>query len=152
MSLLDSFKSSGPDAAPDTGRDSSDFNFDEVKAKFFKSGKGKRKSEPVETDIQPDAKLLNDLFRQENWEEIAALYFNTRFAMTGDDGFLLNREQKAILGATMATSMRLLIKIDPKWISLIVFGVNYVTLIGQKEIEHKANVIHTQGKGSHAVS
>ena len=152
MSILKSLSTAGDvteTAAPVRETDS---DFEAVRAKIFGSGKGKRKK-TTETLTAPetpsdDVKILNELFEKENWEGIASMYFDARFAMTGFEGFLLDEKQKAILGSTMATSMRMLIRLDPKWIALIVFGINYSNIAMRKEIAYRAS----QGKPKDAVS
>ncbi len=81
---------------------------------------------------------IEALYQSENWEEIAALYFNTRYAVTGFKDFLLTDEQKARLAVPLATMMRLLIRLDPRWIALIIFTTNFGGVIAEKEIKWAA--------------
>ena len=99
----------------------------------------RRKSSGVEQQISAAAQQadLEALYQAENWEEIAALYFNTRYAITGFKGFLLTQEQKARLAVPLATMMRLLIRIDPRWIALIIFTANFGGTIAEKEIGYR---------------
>lgn len=76
---------------------------------------------------------IEQLFQGENWEEIAALYFNARFAMTGFEAFLLTPDQKKVLGTTLSTTMKVLLEIDPKYVAMIIFGINMGTFVAEKE-------------------
>jgi hypothetical protein len=77
---------------------------------------------------------LAQLFAGENWEEIAGLYFNARFGVTGWDGFNLTDGQKKTLGLSLASSMKMLLKIDPGYIALLIFTINFGGIIAQKEM------------------
>jgi hypothetical protein len=79
---------------------------------------------------------ITKLFSGENWEELSSLYFNARFATTGYEGFLLSESQKKVLGLSLATSMKLLIKIDPGYLALLVFTTNFGGIIASKELEY----------------
>jgi hypothetical protein len=83
---------------------------------------------------------LDQLFQGEQWEEVAALYPQARFAMTGDDVFQLTDAQRRMLGATMASTMRMLLKIDPRYVALAVFTINYGAIITGMEARHYARV------------
>ncbi len=100
----------------------------------------RRKSSRMEEQIDAAAQQadIEALYQSENWEEIAALYFNTRYAMTGFKEFLLTEEQKARLAVPLATMMRLLIRLDPRWIALIIFSTNFGGVIADKEIRWAA--------------
>jgi hypothetical protein len=134
----------------DTGRDSSAANLAALKAQ---AGKGRRRATKVETALEEQAKAaaLDSLFENENWEEIAALYFNARYALTGWEGFKLSEKQERVLGASMGTCMRLLLAIDPRWVALTIFTVNMGAFITDKELGYR-NALHqaqgTAGKGS----
>jgi hypothetical protein len=91
-----------------------------------------------------NAAQLDALFRDENWQEVAGLYFQARYAMTGWDGFPLTEGQKSILGSTLACSMRALIAIDPKWVALTIFTINFGAVIVQKEVAFKALQIQAE--------
>ncbi len=100
----------------------------------------RRKSSRVEEQIDAAAQHadIEALYQSENWQEIAALYFNTRYAVTGFKDFLLTDEQKARLAVPLATMMRLLIRLDPRWIALIIFTTNFGGVIADKEIRWAA--------------
>ncbi len=100
-----------------------------------RSSKRKRNRIQDELDAEREQAEVAKLFEAENWEEIASLYFNARFAMTGWNGFLLTDNQKAVLGSTMASTMKLLLRIDPAYIAVIVFSVNMSAFIAQREIQ-----------------
>lgn len=76
---------------------------------------------------------IEQLYESEQWEEIGALYFNVRYGTTGFKEFLLEPAQKKRIGASLALMMRILIKLDPKWMALLVFTVNFGTVLGEKE-------------------
>jgi len=60
----------------------------------------------------------------------------TRFAMTGYDGFLLEKSKKAILGTTLGATMKMMLQIDPGYIALTIFLTTFAGIIGEKEIEY----------------
>lgn len=114
-------------------------NFEEVRKRIFgvKGKSSKRKTAEPADESTATEKELAKIFEGENWEEVSALYFNARFAITGWDGFLLTEPQKKTLGLSLATTMKMLLKIDPGYIALIVFTANFGGLIAQKEVVYK---------------
>lgn len=80
---------------------------------------------------------IDKLFDEENWEQLAGLYFKARFALTGWEGFNLSDRESRILTTTMSTAMRVLLKIDPAYIALIVFGANFGGIIASKELAYR---------------
>jgi len=116
-------------------------DFASLKEKIF-GGKNKssvkKKTEKTTEEIPGvSEKELNEIFAGENWEEIAGLYFQARYAITGFDGFMLSPEQKKVLGLSLSKTMKMLLKIDPGYIALVVFSTNFVGLIAQKELTYK---------------
>lgn len=86
---------------------------------------------------------IDALFQAENWETLASLPFDTRYVMTGWAGFRLDNEERKRLAQTTATTMRILLKIDPKYIALAVWGTMYFGTWAAKEAaysgeKHKA--------------
>lgn len=113
-----------------------------------KGSGGKAGASNVQDGLQADREAgLEELYKSENWEEVAALPFNVRQAMTGSDIFKLNKNQKEVLGRSLAASMKLLGIIDPKYVAVVLFGVNLTTIWAEKEIlyalEKKANARRT---------
>lgn len=102
--------------------------------------RGKRGPSPEELEAEERAKLIDELFDGENWEEVAGLYFEARYAWTGWEGFRLNERQKALLGKTLSTAGKTLCKIDPAYIALIVFTANFGGLIVDKELQYRRAV------------
>ena len=122
----------------------SDFvDFKALKSKIFgnrnKTPKVKKQTSPG-GDIEITEKELSELFAGENWEEITSLYFDARYAITGYPGFLLEPEKKKILGLTLGRSMKLLLKIDPGYIALLVFTTTFGGIVAQKEIDYRRAV------------
>ena len=119
--------------------DSGITDFTALRAKIFgdkrKSSKSKRSDSPVEENSTE--KEIEKIFAGENWEEVASLYFNARFALTGWEGFELTIAQKKTLGLSLASCMKMLLKIDPGYIALLVFTANFGGLIAQKEMTYK---------------
>lgn len=101
-----------------------------------KGGNRRPKTEVAQEDAARRA-AIDELFENENWEEIAALYFEVRYAITGFQYFRLEERQKRILGRSMGTCMKLLLDIDPQWVALIVFSVNMGTYITDKELAYR---------------
>jgi hypothetical protein len=124
-------------------------DFEKVKERIFgtrnKSSKSSSSKAGKETPGVSDADI-NALFAGENWEELSALYFNARFSLTGYEGFLLTDAQKKVLGLSLSTSMRLLIKIDPGYLALLVFTTNFSGIIAQKEMSYHLEKKKNAGK------
>ena len=115
-------------------------DFAAVRERIFgtKSKSPKRAKPSAASEETPgiQEKDLEKIFAGENWEEIAGLYFNARFAITGWEGFCLTEGQKKTLGLSLATTMKMLLKIDPGYIALVVFTTNFAGLIGSKELTY----------------
>jgi len=104
----------------------------EFKAKHGIEEKGKRGRKPKSETLQDE--LVKDLYKPSIWQEVSALPFNIRKAMTGDEVFELNKDQKESLGAPLALIMKMLVEIDPKYLALTVFFINLGTIWTEKEI------------------
>jgi hypothetical protein len=102
-------------------------------------GAGRNRATKTQVAQEDAAKqaAIAELFDNENWEEIAALYFEVRYALTGFQYFRLDERQKRVLGRSMGTCMKLLLDIDPQWVALIVFSVNMGTYITDKELAYR---------------
>jgi len=115
-------------------------DFEKVRQRIFgtrnKSTKPPKTKETKETKEVVSDEEITKLFAGENWEELSSLYFNARFATTGYEGFLLSASQKKVLGLSLSTSMKLLIKIDPGYLALLVFTTNFGGIIASKELEY----------------
>jgi hypothetical protein len=137
MSVFDPLDTATPTAGGSPSESPSDFAA--VRQRIFgtknKSSKTKRSDSAAET-IEADE--LAKIFAGENWEEVASLYFNARFAITGWDGFELTTSQKKTLGISLASTMKMLLKIDPGYIALLVFTANFGGLIAQKEMSYRS--------------
>lgn len=120
--------------------DKSSVDFEAVRKRIFGNrdkSSGKRKSPDKQPEETSAEKELEKIFAGENWEEVSSLYFNARYAITGFDGFLLSDAQKKTLGLSLASTMKMLLKIDPGYIALIVFTANFGGIIAQKEMMYK---------------
>ncbi len=82
------------------------------------------------------AQELEDLWTREQWEEISSWYFDIRFVMTGWEGFRLDDKENAKLGLTFAKTMKILLKINPEYIAMILFFGNFSSLITKKEAQY----------------
>jgi len=79
---------------------------------------------------------LEDLWTREQWEEIASWYFDIRFVTTGWEGFRLTPVENAKIGLTFAKTMKVLLKINPEYIAMILFFGNFSSLITKKEAQY----------------
>jgi len=135
MSIFDEVDSSSSEKSVDASESITDF--EAVRKRIF-GGRGKpSKRKPSESPVEETSKDIEKIFAGENWEEVASLYFNARFAITGWEGFQLTDAQKKTLGLSLSTTMKMLLKIDPGYIALIVFTTNFGGLIAQKEMIYK---------------
>lgn len=125
----------GEPTPPTVETDAGASDFEKLREKVFGSrGKpSKRKSAKKEAE-ETTAKQLDEIFASENWEGVASLYFDARFAVTGWEGFLLEPSQKKTLGVSLATCSKMLLKIDPAYVALIVFLANFGGIIATKEM------------------
>lgn len=126
------------DDAPATGggADTGASDLAALKSQARKARGKPSKAEVALADAAQQA-ALDELFENENWEVMASMYFETRFAMTGFQYFRLTEKQERILGKSMGTCMRMLLQIDPQWVALIVFGVNFGTFVADKELTYR---------------
>lgn len=102
------------------------------KTRADKGTKRGRRSAAVATSEVTEAEI-EELFKAENWEQLASLPFDTRYVMTGWEGFRLSDDERKRLAATTAMTMRILLKIDPKYIALTVWGTMYFGTWASKE-------------------
>lgn len=119
--------------------------------KAARQGRNRATKTEVAQQSAADAAVLDELFDNENWEEIAALYFEVRFALTGFEHFRLDERQRRVLGRSMGTCMKLLLKIDPQWVALIVFSVNMGTYVTDKELAYRAFVKMQEARAAEQV-
>jgi len=68
------------------------------------------------------------------------MYFDARYVQTGDEVFRCNEAEETTLGTSLAASARLLLKIDPGYVALVVFLANMGQMITMKEVAHARNV------------
>ena len=120
MGLLDSVRKDS--ASGDDSREGF-VDLSSIKATIQGGRKGAGKkggTAPVEEEgsTVAEEKVLTDLLKPENFEEVAALPFNLRYVTTGHKGFLLSQKQKTVLSTSLVTSIRLLAKIDPRWLAV----------------------------------
>jgi hypothetical protein len=142
MPILNEVVSTDATAGVETPAGTSDFA--SIRERIFgnkKPSSPKVKKATVKDEaLATETEALEKIFAGENWEEVASLYFNARFAITGWDGFELTNPQKKTLGISLATTMKMLLHIDPGYIALIVFTANFGGLIAQKEMTYRSLV------------
>lgn len=111
-------------------------------------GSGKKTEEETPEDriarLAKQSKLLEKLYRSENWRRFASMYFDARFAITGFDGFQLTTEERDELADTISLMVQVVFTIDPKYLVIFMFVANFGGTIAAKEIAY-ANA-RTQGK------
>src|SRR5258708_6387131 len=128
-------------------------SLDALQSELKGGRKRQSKAERLAGEVKAEQELndlLDRLYQRENWEDIAALYFRCRFAFTGFDGFLLTEKEKVRLGESLAMMMRILLRIDPPYVAIIVFSVTFSTTVVTKEMAYRAMVQQLQsGKIRH---
>lgn len=104
-----------------------------------RDGRGRPSKADADAKAEADkkAEAAKVLYNAKTWGPIAGLYFDIRFVTTGFENFLLDKEEKDELGASLALIMQELIQIDPKWAALMVFSVGMTKTIIKKEITWK---------------
>jgi len=96
--------------------------------------RGKRGVGVASTELTQEE--VDALFTAENWKALASLPFDTRYIMTGWEGFRLGEEEANRIAQTTATTMKILLKIDPKYIALAVWGTLYFGTWAAKEAKY----------------
>lgn len=111
----------------------------DLKALHAQARKARNRPTKAQVAIQDADKqaALDELFENENWEVMAEMYFEVRYAMTDFEYFKLTDKQKRVLGKSMGTCMRLLLAIDPQWVALIVFSINFGCYAADKEMAYR---------------
>lgn len=106
----------------------------------LRGNRGKRTSkgerEAANADLQRD---LDKLYTPENWKAIATMYHDARYVSTGHPAFRLSDDTQNSLGVSLAASARLLLKIDPGYIALIIFTSNLGKAIAISEAQYSAS-------------
>lgn len=129
-------KARGSEAAPSgdsPDTDSPDLTSVRSTLRGSRSRASKLEQEARESDLQRE---LDKLYTPENWKRISSLYFDARYVQTGDDLFQLDDGERTTLGTSLAASARLLLKIDPGYIALIIFTANLGQMIAMKETQY----------------
>jgi hypothetical protein len=119
------------------GGDSAADPLDEVQRSLrgtAKKNESRLRAQQQQLEVAQAQADLEKLFSQENFEEVMSVYFNIRFVMTGFEGFQQTDKQKAILGNLAAASAKLLLKINPEYVALVLLGVNFTGQVFEKEI------------------
>lgn len=80
--------------------------------------------------------MLDELYKGENWEEVASLPFNVRKIMTGSEIFNLSKTQKSTLGTSLATMLKTFEIVNPKYVAMSIFFISLSTIWAEKEIEY----------------
>jgi hypothetical protein len=128
-------KKSGEDGTPDSGGSETPDNLASVRSELRKNRVrgGKLEREAASAELQRE---LDKLYTPENWKAIGSMYFDARYVTTGDDLFRLTESEQTTLGTSLAASARLLLKIDPGYIALIIFMSNMGKMIAVKEVQY----------------
>lgn len=93
---------------------------------------------------------INRLFRAKNFEKLCTMYFDTRFVVTGFEPFRLDQDDRESLSESMAVMVRTLIRIDPKYIALLIFLSTFAGLVTSKEVLWKMEQEKRKVKGGSA--
>jgi hypothetical protein len=101
-------------------------------AEARQAGRRVKKLDKTREDIEAKQER-DELFKPEEWEELVNLYPDLRFVQTGYEGFRLTPEESKRMGVTTARCMNVLLKIDPAYIAIVLFIVNYGGMITKKE-------------------
>jgi hypothetical protein len=136
--------------APGSGSPAGSPGLDAVDAELARHSKGRKKADRA-SDITATAAELDKLYSPENFKGMFSLYFNVRFVKTGDEVYLLTPAELEAGSQLMATSARLLLKIDPAYVALIMLCTHASYLIATKEIQHGRNQRAAHIAGERAV-
>jgi hypothetical protein len=121
------------------GAPSGDFGFDQATQELRKSKSSATRAEQSARAAAAMAEL-DKLYSAENFKGFYSLYFNMRFIKTGDTVFLLTPAELEAGSTLLATSARLLIKIDPGYVAAVMLVCQTMYLITTKEAQHSKNL------------
>jgi len=117
--------------------DASDLRAEIEEVRKTRSDKGKtRGKRRVGVGAELTQEEVDSLFTPKNWEAITQLPFRARYAMTGFAGFLLTEEETDQLSQTTAMTMKILLKVDPKYIALGIWGFMFAGTWAAKEAQY----------------
>ena len=95
-----------------------------------------KKIDAAQDKIDAEVKRL---FAPENWEAIVRAPADLALATTGDKVFDMPDKNVKQLAQTGSVAASYFIKTDPKWLALIMFGVNAATIYGGMIAVHLNN-------------
>jgi len=95
-----------------------------------------RKIEQAQQNIDAELKRL---FAPENWEAIVKAPADLALAATGDKVFDMDEKSVKSLSQTGSVAASYFIKTDPKWLALIMFSMNALTIYGGMFAIHMQN-------------
>lgn len=85
--------------------------------------------------IKEREKLIREMFSDEVITDLITMYPDVRFAMTGDDCFIMPDKDKIIL-TRLAKPCTAFIDTDPKWLALFLFTGVLIKVYGSMEAAH----------------
>ena len=141
--LLTRTRTTPDDASSDGGNtDSVDIAATQAQLRSNRKRVSKLDRDAANADLQRE---LDKLYTPENWKKISTMYFDARYVQTGDPEFRCTDAEETTLGTSLAASARLLLKIDPGYIALIIFMANMGQMITMKEVKHSQKVKASRG-------
>ena|SRR5712691_591003 len=90
--------------------------------------------------LQAQSKLLEKLYKTENWKQLGSMYFDARYALTGYEDFQLSPEEKENLADSLSLMVQVVLSIDPRLLVILLFTANFGGLIASKEIQYAQRV------------
>lgn len=79
-------------------------------------------------------KVLDNLYKPENFAPLMRAPADIMLAVTGDDVWNIGEKELAVLSASAANTARYFLAADPKWIALTMFVTSISTIYGSRTL------------------
>ena len=79
-------------------------------------------------------KVLDNLYKPENFAPLMRAPADIMLAVTGDDVWNIGEKELAVLSASAANTARYFLAADPKWIALTMFVTSISTIYGSRAL------------------
>jgi len=94
----------------------------------------------------PLANLPSPQFTPETCKYLVEFPFNLGFVRTGFTGFLLSEAESAALSASAATVLNTWVRVDPKWVALMMFSVSLTSISATKVMAYRVALAEIEAR------
>lgn len=89
-------------------------------------------------------KVLDNLYKPENFAPLMRAPADIMLAVTGDDVWNIGEKELAVLSASAANTARYFLAADPKWIALMMFVTSISTIYGSRTLMYMRKRKHNE--------